>query len=130
MGRILLLLLLVVPTVEMIILVAFGQWIGFWPTVAMVVLTGVLGAWLTKREGMQTIRTAQLQMQQGEVPQGLIMDGLCILVGGVVLLTPGFITDVIGFILLLPPTRGYIKAALQRVFQKMIQSGQIIIRRP
>ncbi|MFC5712758.1 FxsA family protein [Thalassorhabdus alkalitolerans] len=129
MGKILVLLLIIVPALEIGVLLLSGNYLGVWPTVLLVILTGVLGAWLAKREGLQTIRTAQLQMQQGEVPSNLILDGLCILVGGVVLLTPGFITDAIGFLLLIPFTRGYFKGVFQRVFSKLTQSGNIVFIR-
>ncbi|WP_018921710.1 FxsA family protein [Salsuginibacillus kocurii] len=129
MGRILLLLLLVVPTVEMIILISFGQWIGVWPTIFLVVLTGVVGAWLAKREGLNALRTSQLKMQNNEVPGDLLIDGICILIGGVVLLTPGFVTDLIGFFLLIPFTRSFVKGMLKQAFERMAKNGSYIVVR-
>lgn len=126
MGRILVILLIVVPALEIGVLILSGNLIGAWPTVFLVILTGVLGAWLAKKEGLEALRLAQIQAQNGQIPSGIILDGICILVGGVVLLTPGFITDAIGFILLIPATRSVIKAWLQKLFEKMIQSGQFI----
>lgn len=126
MFRILILLIIIVPALEIALLVLSGNYIGVWPTVGLVILTGVLGAWLAKKEGLHTIRLAQLQLSQGEVPSGVILDGLCILVGGVVLLTPGFITDLMGFYLLIPQTRSTAKALLMRIFQRMIGNGNIV----
>ncbi|MFV8827548.1 FxsA family protein [Alkalihalobacterium sp. APHAB7] len=126
MFRLLLLLIIIVPALEIGVLILSGNYLGVWPTVFLVVLTGVLGAWLTKREGLQTLRLAQLQMQQGQLPSGVILDGICILVGGVVLLTPGFITDFIGFYLLIPFTRATAKAFLMKISQRMINSGNFI----
>ncbi len=120
------LLLIIVPALEIGLLVLSGNAIGVWPTILLIILTGILGAWLAKKEGLNTIRTAQLQMQNGEVPGKLVLDGICILVGGAVLLTPGFITDAVGFFLLIPYTRAIIKALLERIFAKLIQNGSII----
>lgn len=126
MLKILILLLIIVPALEIFVLVLSGNVIGIWWTIFLVIFTGVLGAWLAKREGLHTIRLAQLQLQQGQIPSGILMDGICILVGGVVLLTPGFITDAFGFFLLIPQTRSIAKAFFQRIFDRMIQSGSII----
>ncbi|WP_088103801.1 FxsA family protein [Halalkalibacter urbisdiaboli] len=127
MFRLLLLLIIVVPALEIAVLLLSGQVIGLWPTISLILLTGVLGAWLAKKEGLQTMRLAQLQAGRGEIPSGVVLDGLCILVGGVVLLTPGFITDALGFFLLIPQTRTIAKAFLLRLFDRMIKSGNFII---
>ncbi|WP_096202708.1 FxsA family protein [Bacillus sp. FJAT-45350] len=126
MFRILLLLIIIVPAVEMLVLILAGNVIGVWPTIFLVVFTGVLGAWLAKREGLNALRVAQLQTQQGELPSGVILDGICILIGGVVLLTPGFITDFIGFYLLIPQTRGTVKALMKKILEKIIQKGNFV----
>ncbi|MBU8905158.1 FxsA family protein [Desertibacillus haloalkaliphilus] len=126
MGRILLLLIIIVPATEVGVLILSGNLIGIWPTVLLIILTGVLGAWLAKREGMQAIQLAQVQAQQGQIPSGMILDGICILIGGVVLLTPGFITDLFGFFLLVPQTRAIVKAFLQKLFEKMIKNGNFV----
>lgn len=126
MLKIFILLLIIVPALEIGVLVLSGNTLGIPWTVLLVILTGVLGAWLAKKEGLHTIRLAQLQLQQGQIPSGVILDGLCILVGGVVLLTPGFITDAIGFFLLIPSTRVIAKGFLQKVFDRMLQNGSII----
>ena len=129
MLKLLILLLIVVPALEIAVLVLSGNTIGILWTVILVITTGILGAWLAKKEGLQTIRLAQLQLQQGQIPSGVILDGLCILVGGVVLLTPGFITDALGFFLLFPATRAIVKAFLQKIFHRLIQNGSVIIYR-
>ncbi|MDV2885909.1 FxsA family protein [Alkalihalophilus pseudofirmus] len=127
MYRILLLLIIIVPALEIAVLILSGNTIGVWPTIALIILTGVLGAWLAKKEGLQAIRVAQLQASQGQLPSSVMLDGICILVGGVVLLTPGFITDAIGFFLLIPATRGIAKGFLLSIFNKMIKNGNFII---
>ncbi|OIJ18269.1 membrane protein FxsA [Anaerobacillus alkalidiazotrophicus] len=126
MLKFLILLLIIIPTLEIAVLVLSGNTIGIPWTLLLVIFTGVLGAWLAKKEGLQTIRLAQLQLQQGQIPSGVLLDGLCILVGGVVLLTPGFITDALGFFLLIPQTRAIAKAFLQKIFNSMIKNGSIV----
>ncbi|ADU31465.1 FxsA family protein [Evansella cellulosilytica] len=126
MGRLFFLLIIIVPALEIWVLILSGNMIGVIPTILLIILTGVLGAALAKREGLNAIRTAQMQASQGMVPSSVLLDGICILVGAVVLLTPGFITDAIGFFLLLPLTRGVFKGFLQKMFQRMIRSGNIV----
>ncbi|OIJ12397.1 membrane protein FxsA [Anaerobacillus alkalilacustris] len=126
MLKILILLLIIIPTLEIAVLVLSGNTIGIPWTLLLVIFTGVLGAWLAKKEGLQTIRLAQLQLQQGQIPSGVLLDGLCILVGGVVLLTPGFITDALGFFLLIPQTRAIARAFFQKIFNSMIKNGSIV----
>jgi UPF0716 protein FxsA len=95
----------------------------------LIITTGILGAYLAKKQGMETLRKAQQDMQYGQLPGDAIIDGLCILVGGVVLLTPGFITDAIGFLLLLPPTRKMFKPFIYKLFKRWINNGNVIIYR-
>ncbi|SER89604.1 FxsA family protein [Salipaludibacillus aurantiacus] len=126
MGKLFLLLLIVVPAMEIGVLILSGNTLGIPVTILLIILTGVLGAALAKKEGLNAIRTAQLQASQGQVPSGVLLDGICILVGGVVLLTPGFITDALGFFLLIPQTRTVFKGFLQKIFQKAVQSGSFV----
>jgi UPF0716 protein FxsA len=127
--RIILLLLIIVPAMEIGVLILSGNTIGVWPTIGLIIFTGILGAYLARTQGLETLRLAQLQMSQGQIPGEAILDGLCILVGGVVLLTPGFITDAIGFLLLIPTSRGVIKIWLQKLIKKMVDNGNIHIIR-
>jgi UPF0716 protein FxsA len=127
MFRILLAFIIIIPAMEIGLLLLSGKTIGVWPTIALIILTGVLGAWLAKKEGAQALKLAQIQVQNGEIPNEVILDGLCILVGGVVLLTPGFITDAAGFFLLIPTTRTIAKAGLRKLISRMIQNGQFAI---
>ncbi|MDX8342119.1 FxsA family protein [Rossellomorea sp. YZS02] len=127
--RYMLLLLIIIPALEIGLLVLSGQAIGLVPTVLLIITTGILGAYLAKKQGIETIRKAQRDMQYGQLPGDAIMDGLCILVGGVVLLTPGFITDAIGFLLLLPATRKMLKPFIYRLFKRWINNGNVIIYR-
>jgi UPF0716 protein FxsA len=125
--RYLFLLIIIIPTLDIGVLLLSGNIIGFWPTVALIILTGIIGAYLAKREGLQTIRRAQEQLRHGEIPSEAVLDGICILIGGTLLLTPGFITDVTGFLLLFPPTRKPCKFLIKNMWRKRIDSGKIKI---
>ncbi|RBW71485.1 FxsA family protein [Bacillus taeanensis] len=127
MFRMLLAFIIIIPAMEIGLLLLSGKTLGVWPTIVLIIMTGVLGAWLAKKEGAQALKLAQIQVQNGEIPNEVILDGLCILVGGVVLLTPGFITDAAGFFLLVPTTRTIAKAGLRKLISRMIQNGQFTI---
>jgi len=125
--RILLALIIVVPALEIWLLISIGQYIGPWLTIILIILTGVLGAWLAKYQGLEALRNAQQKMSYGQMPGDVIIDGLCILVGGVLLLTPGFISDSIGFFLLIPATRNLVKPFIIRGIRNRMDKGQFTI---
>ncbi|MEC3882914.1 FxsA family protein [Halobacillus sp. HZG1] len=129
MFRWLLLFILVVPALEIGVLIWTGNLIGPIWVILLIILTGVLGAWLAQKQGLETIRNFQQSVQYGQMPQDTLLDGACILVGGAVLLTPGFITDAIGFLLLFPATRLPIKRVIRNAIQKAMQKGTITIYR-
>jgi UPF0716 protein FxsA len=130
MFRILFALIIIVPALEIGLLVFAGNTIGVWPTILLIIATGVIGAWLAKKQGLEVIRKAQEDISYGYPPANAIMDGICVLIGGTLLLTPGFVTDTLGFFLLLPPTRNMIKPMIGKIIQRMINNGQFtIIRR-
>lgn len=119
----LLLLFFLVPLVEIYLLIKIGGVIGVSWTIFCVVFTAVLGAFLVRTQGFSTINRIRNQLKQGQLPAMEMLEGLCLLVAGALLLTPGFFTDVIGFILLTPPLRrSLIKYVLSRGV--MPQSGQ------
>mgnify|MGYP006123893287 FL=1 len=103
--RIALILFIIVPLFEMIILIEVGSIIGAIPTVFLVVLTATVGIWLLKLEGMQTWARVQQKLAQGAIPETELLEGVMLIVGGALLLTPGFVTDTVGFICLLPGLR-------------------------
>ena len=105
MGLVLVVLFLVVPIVEIAVIVRVGQVIGAWPTVLLLVLESLLGAWLVKREGRRAWDTLRTAGATGRLPSRELADAGLVLVGGTLLLTPGFVTDVFGFFLILPLTR-------------------------
>ncbi|MCF6138202.1 FxsA family protein [Pseudalkalibacillus berkeleyi] len=124
MFRILLLLLIIIPAAEIGILIWSGNTFGIPITILLIIATGIIGAWLARREGMETVKLAQIQLGNAQVPSDVLLDGVCILVGGTLLLTPGFITDTLGFLLLIPYTRSIFKIGIRRLIQKKIDSGQ------
>ena len=97
------------PLAELALLIALGLRVGVAPTLAVCALTGLVGATLARWQGLRTIVQARAAMEQGRFPADEILDGVLLLCGGAVLLTPGLITDAAGFALLLPPTRGVLK---------------------
>ncbi len=121
----LIILFITVPIVELALLIKVGQNIGVFNTVSIVIGTGVLGAILAKSEGLKTIYGIQRDLDMGILPSGRLFDGLFIFCGGLLLLTPGLITDLIGFLLLLPYTRSFIKEWLRNKFRYMIERGEI-----
>ncbi|MFE7063183.1 FxsA family protein [Sutcliffiella sp. NPDC057660] len=127
MFRILLALIIVVPALEIWLLISIGQYIGPWLTILLIILTGILGAWLAKYQGLEALRNAQQKMSYGQMPGDVIIDGICILVGGVLLLTPGFISDSIGFLLLIPATRNIVKPFIIRGIRNRMDKGQFTI---
>lgn len=97
--------LVVVPLVELYVIIRVGEWIGYLPTFALLILISITGAYLVKREGLSALRRARAQLRAGELPAAELVDGAMIVVAGALLLTPGFVTDAIGALLLLPPLR-------------------------
>ena len=100
-----LIIFMLVPIIEMWILIEVGGLIGALPTIALVVLTATLGLSLLKRQGLSTLMRARRKMDEGSIPASELVSGVMIAVGGALLLTPGFVTDAIGFALLIPRTR-------------------------
>ncbi|AST06476.1 membrane protein FxsA [Anoxybacillus flavithermus] len=113
------LLFIVIPALEIVVLVLSGKAMGIWPTFALIVTTGIIGAFLAKKQGLSTLQRAKYEFMNGRIPSDALLDGVCILVGGTLLLTPGFITDTVGFILLLPFAREKIKPWLVRLLKRM-----------
>ena len=121
----LLLLFTLVPIVELAVLIEIGQHLGVLPTVALVLATGALGAALARREGIQAFRRLRESIGRGSFPGEAILDGVLILGGGLRLLTPGILTDLLGFSALFPYTRYYIKYYLKEAIGRRIRSGSM-----
>lgn len=120
----LLLIFLVVPLVEIYVLIEVGGIIGALPTVLACVGTAVLGGGLLRYQGFQTLRRAQRNMDRGQIPAMEMFEGVALAMGGALLLTPGFVTDVAGFLCLIPWTRrALIAAALRRMQVRYTGAG-------
>jgi UPF0716 protein FxsA len=105
MWKLLLVLFTVVPLVETYVLIKVGAVIGPLPTVLLLLVDGVLGAWLAKREGLGIVREVMADLEKGLPPATRVVEGVLVLVGAVLLVTPGLLTDVVGYVLLFPPAR-------------------------
>ena len=103
MAIVLLAAFILVPLIEIAVFIKVGGWIGLWPTLALIVLTAVLGTWQLRAQGIATLARARSQMERGVMPARELFDGLCLLVAGALLLTPGFVTDAMGGLLFVPP---------------------------
>jgi len=115
---------ILIPIIEIWLFVLSGRYIGILPTLAIVLLTGFVGAWLAKREGMGVWNKAQESMRSGRIPGEELIEGVCILVGGILLLTPGYLTDITGLILLLPSVRKRVVKRLRRWLKDRLIKGK------
>ncbi|MDP6932627.1 MAG: FxsA family protein [Myxococcota bacterium] len=115
------LLFTIVPAVELYLLIRVGEYIGASRTVALIVLTGLVGATLAKREGLGILASLQRELEAGRAPTDTLVQGLLVLAGGLFLVTPGVLTDITGFLCILPPTRTLFAAGLRRAFAGKVQ---------
>ncbi len=124
MGRLLLLFILV-PIAELALLVEIGSRVGLAATLALIVATGALGAYLARRQGLGVLSKIQVEMGQGRLPADQLIDGALILVAGAVLMTPGVLTDAFGFFCLVPAGRRLLKDHLSRRFKGAVERGSV-----
>ncbi len=118
-----------IPVLELYLLIKIGTVMGGFNTILLVILTGFVGAWLARMEGMNTMIKLRMNLQQGLMPAEELIDAVIIFAAGVVLLTPGLITDVFGLALLWPVTRNKFKLVIKRKFDEMQLHGAIDINR-
>jgi UPF0716 protein FxsA len=123
-GR-LALLFVVVSIVELVLLIQVGRSIGLWPTLALVLATGAIGATLARIEGMRVIVQFQRELASGRMPGQALLDGICVLIGGAFLLTPGVLTDLAGLSLLVPLSRRWIQRRLRRRLERAVADGTV-----
>ena len=122
----LILLFIGVPIIELAILIKIGQSIGLGYTLGLVIFTGILGAYLARWQGFVTLRKIQEDVNNGKMPADRLLDGVLILCSGILLLTPGIITDLIGFIGLTPFSRNLVKRWLKRKIKDALSQGKVI----
>ena len=118
-----------VPVLELFILIHAGQTIGIAPTIGLIILTGIAGAWLARSQGLEILHRIQLELANGQMPSFTLIDGALILVGGVLLLTPGFFTDAMGFSFLVPTTRKIWQTLITAWLEKQVKNGSVTIYR-
>lgn len=121
------LLFLLVPFIEVVILIKMAATIGFWPTLAIQVVTGLVGATLAKIQGWITWIRIQKELLSGHLPANELIDGLLILIAGVVLLTPGLLTDSLGILILFPPTRAFFRRWILNRLRKAVSRPRVRI---
>ncbi len=119
----LLLLFIVTPLVEMAILIELGRRFGTWHTIGIVLLTGLIGASLAKVQGLQVYRNLMSSLYNGELPHNYLIEGLLLLIGGALLITPGVLTDLVGFVLVLPWTRSLVRERVKSQLRKRLIYG-------
>jgi UPF0716 protein FxsA len=120
----LLFLFVTLPLVELYLLVWLGSVTKVWVPVLLVIVTGLAGAWLMKSQGRRALRDIRQEIEIGNIPHDALLDGLFILMGGILLLTPGMITDLAGILLLLPPTRSIVRKRAKAWIKAKLLSGQ------
>ncbi|MCP3925755.1 MAG: FxsA family protein [Desulfobacterales bacterium] len=116
-----------IPVFEIYLLIEAGDKIGSLSTIGLVILSGIIGAWLARLQGLTTMKKIQASLNNGIMPKEEIIDGLIIFIAGVVLLTPGFLTDIAGLLLLFPPSREILKKSLKSRFDSIIINKTIDI---
>jgi UPF0716 protein FxsA len=128
-GR-LFLLFTVVPLIELYLLIGIGRLLGPGPTIALVLITGALGAWFARLEGARVIRRWQEAMARQQLPKDGVIDGFLIFIGGVLLITPGIMTDIAGLSMVMPLTRRVIAGVVRRWFEQQIAAGRVQVYAP
>ena len=114
----------IIPIIEIFLLIEIGSMFGALTAVTLVILTGFLGAFLARMQGLQTLYRIQESLREGRMPSGELLDALLIVIAGLLLLTPGFLTDSVGFLLLIPATRNFIKYWLRRQIELRYMSNR------
>jgi UPF0716 protein FxsA len=109
--------LLLVPVVELAVMIQVGQWIGVWETIALLLMVSFIGVWIVKQQGTGAWRRMRTDLAVGRVPGAALVDGGLLLAAGVLFIVPGFVTDALGALLLVPPLRALARGALGRRFR-------------
>ena len=124
MAILLLAMFIAIPIIEIGLFIEIGGWIGLWPTLAIVIVTAFAGTTLLRLQGLAVLQRAQASTARNELPVQEVFDGLCLLTAGILLLTPGFFTDAVGFMLFVPPFRRFAAFSIGRW---LVRSGKISV---
>jgi UPF0716 protein FxsA len=114
MGLLLVLLFIVVPIAELFVIIQVGEWIGVWPTLLLLLLDAIVGSWLLKHQGRAAWRRFNQALAERRMPGKEVADGFLVILGGALLIAPGFLTDILGVLLLIPVTRAFFRRILRR----------------
>jgi UPF0716 protein FxsA len=128
-GKWIIALIIIVPLLEWYVFLQMIEWIGGWNTLILLLTTSLVGVLMMRFEGRKVIEDTKQQMDAGEPPGRRMLDGLCVFVGGVMLVLPGFILDIVGFTLVFPLTRPIYRNLLLRWIEKRMKKGSITIHR-
>ena len=120
----LILLFTVIPLIELYLLIQIGRYLGSFQTIMIVLITGIIGGLLARSQGLSVQRQIRVDLQNGIIPTDSLIDGCFILIAGALLITPGMITDVFGFVLMVPFFRGWLKKRLKDILKRKFESGK------
>jgi len=120
----LILLFTVIPLIELYLLIQVGRYLGSFQTIMIVLITGIIGGLLARSQGLSVQRQIRLDLQKGIIPTDSLIDGCFILIAGALLITPGMITDIFGFVLMVPFYRGWLKKRLKDILKRKFESGR------
>ena len=123
----LLLIFITLPILELAVLLRLDDAIGLFQTIVLIFLTGIIGAWLVRQQGISIIFKIKKEISDGNMPAKEMIDGVMILIAGAVLVTPGLITDIFGFLLLIPYTRNFIRKWIRHRIEKYVNSGYCLL---
>jgi UPF0716 protein FxsA len=122
------LIFIFVPLIELYFLLEIGQLIGIFSTIMVIVFTGALGVSIARKQGYQVVNNIRASLNAGRIPTDDLVSALLILIGGVTLLTPGFLTDITGFLLILPGSRDVIAKIVKKRFIKYVKENKVEVR--
>ncbi|WP_102691074.1 FxsA family protein [Rummeliibacillus pycnus] len=122
-----LMFLILVPIIEICVVLLSGKLIGAFPTLLLIVVTGMLGVYLAKTKGIKAFQQLKIAIERGQAPGDAIIDGVLTFVGSVLLVLPGFISDILGILLVMPATRKLFKPMIYYWLRKKMKKGQIIL---
>lgn len=120
-------LFIAIPVVEIAVVLLSGKLIGAFPTLLLIIATGILGIYLVKRKGLNAFQELKIAIERGQAPGDAIIDGVLTFFGSIILILPGFISDIIGILLVIPITRNLFKPAIYYWLRKKLKKGQIIL---
>ena len=120
----LILLFTIIPLIELYLLIQVGRYLGSFQTIMIVLITGIIGGLLARSQGLSVQRQIRLDLQKGIIPTDSLIDGCFILIAGALLITPGMITDIFGFVLMVPFYRGWLKKRLKDILKRKFESGR------